>query len=321
MRLLSLWRTLDPTKQPEKRALGERYYPTAVATFKKQHGGAEVAIFPPVGEIYLLDDGEFRMALDSVRIKFDWSDALRMVFKIDALASEAKEWWQGTGRAAAERKPHSMRAYGLATCVAGAIHLEDTKHPSPPAELLPEPSEVFKSSLASFETELADAQRRFREAAQRTAQSRYWRGTLVGAGILALLSLVVGAIFWQLGVDAAYGVALPAGGLGAMISVLQRMSSGKLVLDYEAGRDLLEVFGAVRPFIGAVFGLAVMALLLGGLVPAIEIPTDQMLAFFAGVGFLAGFNERWAQDMLKGSTTQLGGNGAEGEGSPAAAAG
>ena len=92
---------------------------------------------------------------------------------------------------------------------------------------------------------------------------------------------------------------------GAMVSVLQRMSSGKLVLDVDAGRDLIEAFGAVRPFIGAIFGIALMALLLGGLIPAIDIPDGQELAFFAGLGFLAGFNERWAQDMLKSGSEQL----------------
>lgn len=122
---------------------------------------------------------------------------------------------------------------------------------------------------------------------------------------LAIFTLVVGIVFWNLGVEAFYGVALPAGGLGAMVSVLKRMSAGKLVLNTDAGRDLTEGFGMVRPFIGAIFGMAITALFLGGIVPAIQIPAGQKLAFFAGVGFLAGFNERWAQDMLKSSADQL----------------
>lgn len=128
---------------------------------------------------------------------------------------------------------------------------------------------------------------------------------MVGAGFLFVLCLIGAGIFAAFGVDAAHGVALPAGGVGAMVSVLQRMSSGKLVLDVDAGRDLIEAFGAVRPFIGGIFGIALMAVLLGGLVPAIEVPDDGELAFFAAIGFLAGFNERWAQDMLKDSSNQL----------------
>jgi hypothetical protein len=203
-----------------------------------------------------------------------------------------------------------MRAYGLATRVLGEIRRENARHPSPAALPPPPPSELFKTTLSNFRAELRDAQRRFHQAAQRAAQSRYWRGMLVGGLLLACLCVAIAGLFWWRHVDAAYGIAAPAGGLGAMVSVLQRMSSGKLALDFEAGRDLLEVFGAVRPFIGAIFGLAVMALLLGGLVPAIETPPNQELAFFAGVGFLAGFNERWAQDMLKESTTGLNGSGA-----------
>jgi hypothetical protein len=63
--------------------------------------------------------------------------------------------------------------------------------------------------------------------------------------------------------------------------------------------------GAVRPFVGAAFGMALTALVLGGVLSFVEVPRSE-LAFFAALGFLAGFNERFAQDMLAASSGSAG---------------
>jgi hypothetical protein len=91
-----------------------------------------------------------------------------------------------------------------------------------------------------------------------------------------------------------------SGGLGAIISVLTRMSSGNFHLDYEVGRPTIRRLGSFRPFIGAVFGIAVYFLIRSGLFSRIHPPTDQLKAFFffAIFAFLAGFNERWTKVLL-----------------------
>jgi hypothetical protein len=326
---VGMLRALNGVQYPRQKALAMQYEDRLVDAFRETHGCSALAIFPPVGGVYLLEDGEFEWRFDNSRIYFDWSEAWTLVYRIERLAEDAREWWPPTpashergrgltGRIAEvlsktpdkdphkrDRRPHSSVAYGLATWVMGSIKRENLKHSKPSGGDLPSPSQEFTSSLTNFRDELEAAQARFRIAAQRTSQSRYWEGALLGAAALAAVCGLVGIIFLLLGTAAMYGIAAPAGGLGAMVSLLQRMSSGRLQLQADAGRDLLEVFGAVRPFIGAVFGMAVMALLLGGLVPVIEIPLENRLAFFAGVGFLAGFNERWAQDMLQSSTRQV----------------
>jgi hypothetical protein len=43
----------------------------------------------------------------------------------------------------------------------------------------------------------------------------------------------------------------------------------------------------------------------GGILPEFEAADTEPLAFYGGVAFLAGFNERFAQDMLAGSQRQL----------------
>jgi hypothetical protein len=327
---LASWSRLAPTDYPLKHASGRRHLLQALETFRKQDGGIEVVIFPPVGGTYLTKStGQLQIAFQDSGIKFDWSEARRLIFGIDALAEEARDWWRergegegrrltrlwrqvlrafGSGSAGEERRPHSMRAYSLATWVLGAIEMENDKH-DPPAKGKPRgrPGREYHSQLVNLDHEFAAARAQFRKAGQRNAQSRYTLGMLVGASALSILTAIVLGTFWIWTVPAQYAIAMPAGGIGAIVSVLQRMSTGKLVLDSDAGRDMIEFFGAVRPFIGAIFGLALMALLIGGLLLPVEIPTGDALPFFAGIGFLAGFNERWAQDMLKTSTDTIDG--------------
>jgi hypothetical protein len=332
--LLAEWDSLSAPEDEAKHKEAKRLYRRAREAFQQQNQGAELAIFPPIRSwTYLLGNGDLQVAINSSGIRFNAANAWRLVLQIDSLAEEAKEWlhdgpvstavengkshflrtvWRSVvrvpdvGKAATALRPHSLRAFSLVTGLIEAVSQENKKHPKPAEEgELPDPGKEFETKIQNLRSELTSERRRFREAAQRIAQGRYWQGTMVGAFMLFLFSLLLGLVFWWRGTDAAYGIALPAGGIGAMVSVLQRMTSGKMVLDVDAGRDLIEAFGAIRPLIGAVFGMALMALLLGGLIPAIVIPAGQELAFFAGLGFLAGFNERWAQDMLKGSTGQL----------------
>ena len=51
--------------------------------------------------------------------------------------------------------------------------------------------------------------------------------------------------------------------------------------------------------IGASFGAAIYFLVAGSLMP-IAVPAEaaKLPYFYAGLAFIAGFSERWAQDML-----------------------
>jgi hypothetical protein len=77
------------------------------------------------------------------------------------------------------------------------------------------------------------------------------------------------------------------------------MTSGRLDLDIYAGKKSLWRVGAIRPVVGALFGFFIYAAVEGGV---IRIgPTDDTsieFFFFCTIAFIAGFNERWAQDML-----------------------
>jgi hypothetical protein len=103
-------------------------------------------------------------------------------------------------------------------------------------------------------------------------------------------------------------ISLVAGGIGAIVSVMNRCANGKLSLDYQAGWLLSIISGLFRPILGGIFGLVVYALFNAGIiqlgVPNIEEGAASASAeqtrvfFFVIVAFLAGFSERYATDML-----------------------
>ncbi|MEX5720182.1 hypothetical protein [Geodermatophilus maliterrae] len=98
--------------------------------------------------------------------------------------------------------------------------------------------------------------------------------------------------------------AIAAGGLGAVISVMIRISHGQR-LDVDTTQDnvMTCVAGGFRPLIGGALGVALYVLLQAGLTP-LEIPEEANDAsyFFTAIAFLAGFSERWAQDAIVRST-------------------
>ena len=82
-------------------------------------------------------------------------------------------------------------------------------------------------------------------------------------------------------------------------------SEDKFELDYEVGRPTVRKLGAFRPFVGAIFGVAIYFLIKSGL-PQVELPSDEEAFFYYGtVAFLAGFFERRTKVILGGAEKTL----------------
>jgi hypothetical protein len=230
-----------------------------------------------------------------------------------------KSWLSGRARrtrarrakeSVARREPHRDRVYEICTALFSAINMEALYRAEKQADgskLTQEPSPHFRKRLRLIAPSIDDAESNFHRAAQRYAQGLYGRGMVFGIVVVILLCGALGAIFLARHLPAWYGVAIFAGGIGATVSVLQRMASGHLRLEYDAGPGTLLTLGAVRPVIGSIFGVILFCAVEGGWLPAVHISTPSALAFFAVLGFLAGFNERFAQDMLVVSAGQLSG--------------
>ncbi|MEL7123621.1 MAG: hypothetical protein AAFO07_29535, partial [Bacteroidota bacterium] len=90
------------------------------------------------------------------------------------------------------------------------------------------------------------------------------------------------------------------GGIGAIISVMSRISSGNLNLSSEPDHKTIRIIGIIRPLIGGVFG-ALMLILFNSGFSAFSISDDNqtiLLSNFILLSFIAGFFERFVPDIL-----------------------
>ena len=94
---------------------------------------------------------------------------------------------------------------------------------------------------------------------------------------------------------------LIAGALGALVSVVSRMSADKFQVRHEVGRTYIQRVAAFRPFVGSVFGLLVYFALAGELIRQVRIPTGEAerFAFFLVLAFTAGFSERLVKEVIR----------------------
>ena len=164
----------------------------------------------------------------------------------------------------------------------------------------------------------------------RSGQIVYVGGMLLGALPLVVLVLLAFVLKLADSNDAAVRTGLfcfAAGGLGALISVMSRMTSNRMRVDWEFGKDTLRTLGALRPFVGGVFGLMTFFALKSGVVALDIINSSKSAYFYILFAFAAGFSERLAQDMLIGAhgrsrcgQGQAGGTGTGGRGAASACA-
>ena len=151
--------------------------------------------------------------------------------------------------------------------------------------------------------ELIEIERYYARAATKAARIVYFWGMVVGALASGVVGLILAGAVWGAGWfdepniqdSQTFFVCFVSGAIGAFISVLMRMSSNSFKVDYEVGRSTIRRLGSFRPFIGAVFGVALYFIVLSGLLSIdLSTKTEVETFFFLGsLAFLAGFNERW----------------------------
>jgi hypothetical protein len=130
---------------------------------------------------------------------------------------------------------------------------------------------------------------------------------LIGVLAIALLTSLVVVLIHRLIVN--YGIevtstsyafaiaTVSAGALGACVSVMWRMSSGDFQSDFEAGSGHLRMIGSFRPFIGAIFGLALYFTIMARILPVEQNETTNFYLVTC-IAFLGGFSERLAPDVF-----------------------
>jgi hypothetical protein len=153
-----------------------------------------------------------------------------------------------------------------------------------------------KAAVERERTAIAKAEEYYREAANGQAQMVYFGGMAAVAVTLSIVAAVWLTLDWSSPV-----AALIAGAVGAVVSVIQRINTGKFTLEYDVGGPYAFFLGGLRPLIGGAFAMAISFAFSGGLlhlpVAAGETTEARRLALLV-LAFVAGFSERWAQDAL-----------------------
>ena len=182
----------------------------------------------------------------------------------------------------------------------------------------PQPPEVDKRAdrewaevLEFLERECARVEQNLDNIIHRRAERTYFNGMLGAVLALGVAGVVLANLLDQSRNFDNYQYLLVvglAGSIGATISVMWRITFGRFspsnaIIAFQQGKKAsitLAILGAVRPFIGTVFGIIVYALDRADLLPL--KPPDSgadLLYFYAAIAFFAGFSERWAQSTLK----------------------
>ena len=169
------------------------------------------------------------------------------------------------------------------------LSLVDEKAAHPEAEHL-------QTALAKERLGLQDVRHYYREAANGQAQIVYFAGMAISVTIVVGLGLGLWLTIGQRHLLAA----LIAGGVGAVVSVIQRIDERDFDVEFDVGRRYVLFLGSLRPVIGAVFGMAFSLAVTANIVnlPGVAKNGEAQFAALAVIAFFAGFSERWAKDTL-----------------------
>jgi hypothetical protein len=152
--------------------------------------------------------------------------------------------------------------------------------------------------------QLVAIERYYHRAASRAGRLIYITGMLMGLVPVFLLVALLGLLLWATGLwdrgAELLVLCAGAGAIGALISAISRMGKpeeGKFNVDFELGRPLIQRRGLYRPFLGAIFGIALYFLLASG-IAKVDVSQDQQLYYYGFAAFLMGFSERFATVMF-----------------------
>jgi hypothetical protein len=274
--------------------LAEDAFREATAAFEREHGR--------IVNVYWCSNVESAVALTErparrsvrwlvrPRLQFhrvsDWAtkgqpEVAAQLHRCDELAVRAEHVLTGLRRRVCMQLAMTAAAHVLSLVDARAAHDDPTHR---------------HGAVEQEKARLDEVDAYYREAANGQAQMVYFAGMAIAAAVLA----GVGCALWiGLGDRRLFG-ALIAGAIGAVVSVIQRINQGTFDVEYDVGRAYVLFLGALRPAIGAVFGVAVSFAVTSGMLtlPVVGDTADARFAALLVITFFAGFSERWAQDTL-----------------------
>ncbi|MEV6824233.1 hypothetical protein [Amycolatopsis sp. NPDC051102] len=193
-----------------------------------------------------------------------------------------------------EGKPQEILVRGIHATAAVLLGVLDAMVDSP------DRTERVQAAAASAQKELRQIEQNARDVALDRALARYLGG--LAAGFVLAVAAVIALTFVPMKAEIGPTLitCLASGAIGAILSVMIRTADRqKLSMGLAQGGRVAFLSGFFRLIIGAVFGAAMFVLVSAGFLPiAVPGSADKVTFFFAGLAFLAGFSERWAQDTI-----------------------
>ena len=217
----------------------------------------------------------------------DWAtqnapDIARELHRCDELGVRARIVLRGIRQRICLRLVMASAAHLLSLVDARAAHTDDTK---------------IAAALEEERAALDKAESYYCTAANGQAQIVYFVGMVFTAAVISLVTAICLTAGWA---GSEYA-ALIAGGVGAVVSVVQRINAGQFDLEYDVGRPYAFFLGGLRPLIGGAFALVIAFAFKSGVLhlPLSKTHTTSEEQFALIVlGFISGFSERFAKDTL-----------------------
>ena len=163
--------------------------------------------------------------------------------------------------------------------------------------------------------ELEKIEAYYHRAGEKVGRLVYFTGMLLGVALVAATAVAAGGLMWWWGgfdpmekTTQYLVVSYSMGAVGAVMSVMTRMSSSKVgvfTVDFEVGRGPIRSLGAFRPFIGATSALVIYFAMKSELFQVLPAQKESVY-LFAVVGFIAGFSERWVNVIFGRAQRVLG---------------
>jgi hypothetical protein len=279
----------------------ETRYRRALAAFEREHGelfdaywsttcASAVAVTvkrAPRPLCWLGKDPYLRFHRASEWVMRETPAVADLMQRCDTLAIRTGEVLRGTSERIA-----MQRIFNVASHLLGFIDRADGK-----------PAEADTARVVESQTrELRQVRGYYFRAGANAGRLVYFWGMMIGVAVLAVLAPVIALTMNAFDVGAeqlkTFFACYTAGGLGALVSVISRMSKGNtFTLDFEVGRPALRRIGSFRPFLGAVFGVVTYFVLESGILETTR-EGRELFFYYGTLAFVAGFSERWTKVLL-----------------------
>jgi hypothetical protein len=262
------------------------------------------------------DVPDFRLYRETDWVTGEFARLADLLHECDVLAIKAIYGLEGFQRATVMQWLLKVEAHILGYIEwrhAPQVEADSNEADPKPEQTEKEQRKAADAKLEQFrlrtQRELNKIEDYYQQAGEKRARLRYVEGMIIFGVVLvaaaAVLSGFLLSIFGLLDLHAPgvrrFYAAMAAGGAGAVVSVLMRMSgrSGGFTIDHELGSLGVRRLGAFRPLIGAISGVVVSLLVQTSLVPINK--ESLSIEFFVVIAFLAGFSERWTKVVLAGA--------------------